>query len=586
MNTYVANFSIGEILVKAGVVSQTHIDEAVKESGTRQRLLGRTLVERGWLTSNQLRAGLEAQSFLRDGMVDSYSAMRALSIACNFDKSFAEALSEVLPNAAPPSISSTCKLGELLLSAEILDLATLEAANTKSLENHEPLGKVLLADGLLTESYLDAALELQMRVRDGLFSREQAIEALKQNPARFLEMLAPAAESADNIALQSESVRIGELLVRAEIVSEGDVHQALEFSRTHRHPIGEMLLARGFITRSLLDASLSLQKMVGAGQLSLENATACLVQVFSTDKPVSECLLRLNLLGEPPVKASKSSSNEGTAAALGRPTKANTRPKAGGKWAGINFDFLRPDNSNEGSAVVGEISDVQENTVIPEAEKVEEKFDSTELDELLEAFVISQNKSSRDALPKSDTNAVRYVYVSADRSLLYENQRSTYSRLARVLLKHRQFLVAEELLAVAIDISMRQELGERQAEDQMFLAGLYLQQGKTWQSERLIKLCLATFESLPKFSERVVGLCHHRLGLVYCRMGLFVQAEKQFLRACELMIASDSKSSEGLTKRRLAAIYKDYAVLLRSVKREMEAAKYYAQARAIQRFDQ
>jgi tetratricopeptide (TPR) repeat protein len=581
----VASFSIGEILVKAGVVSQSQVDEAVKESGTRQRLLGRTLIEHGWLTPNQLRAGLEAQSFLRDGVVDSYSAVRALSIACNFDRSFLEALSEVLPNLPPSSSSSTCKLGELLVSAEILDLATLESANAKSLKNHEPLGKVLLADGLLTESFLDAALELQVRVRDGLFSREQAVEALKQNPARFLEMLAPAAESSDNMALQnSESVRIGELLKRAEIVSEADVLHALEFSRAHRHPIGEMLLARGFITRSLLDAALSLQKMVGEGQLSLENATACLVQVFSTDKPVSECLLRLNLLGESPAKGSSENSALVEAPIKSKKTAAKT--KSGGKWSAINFDFLRPDKGIEETALVEESRVVEAPAFEQTGEKPEaQKFDSEELDRLLETLLVAQEKNSREALPKSDSSAVRYVYVSTDRSELYENQRSTYSRLARVLLKQRQFLVAEELLAVAIDISAQQDFGERQAEDQMFLAGLYLQQGKTWQSERLIKLCLATFEGLPKFSERVVGLCHHRLGLVYCRMGLFVQAEKQFLRACELMKESDAKVSESLTKRRLAAIYKDYAVLLRSVKREMEAAKYYAQARAIQRFD-
>lgn len=121
-------------------------------------------------------------------------------------------------------------------------------------------------------------------------------------------------------------------------------------------------------------------------------------------------------------------------------------------------------------------------------------------------------------------------------------------------------------------------MSEKQAEDLMFLACLYLRQGKTWQSERLITLCL---ESSPHLSERLLGLCHHRLGLVYCRMSLFAQAEKQFLRACELMLASDENANDQLIQRRLAAIFKDYAVLLNSIKREMEAAKYYAHARDI-----
>ncbi len=574
MNSYVANFSIGEILVKAGVVSQVQVDEAVQESGTRQRLLGKTLVERGWLTPRQLRAGLEAQSVLRDGVVDSFSAMKALSLACNFDKPFQEALREVVPNAASLSGSSTCKLGELLVAAEILDLETLEAVNAKSLVSHEPLGKVLLTDGLLSESFLDAALELQVRVRDGLLSKEQAVEALKQNPERFLEMLAPLSEG-DNIGFQSiESVRIGELLTRAEIVSEADVLHALEFSRTHRHPIGEMLLARGFITRSLLDAALSLQQMVGAGQLTLESATACLVQVFSTDKPVSQCLLGLNLLGE--------ATNSGPAkyrAAAGqkmRKTMSKKR-KPGFKWSTIDFDFLRPESEVSGA-------DERASEVDAVSSGMQTEVEVAELDALLQSVVSASIERGSHSAATKQAGAERYFYNSADRHVLYEHQRSINSRLARVLLKHREFLVAEELLLVALGISGKLDLKDRQVEDQMFLAGLYLQQGKTWQSERLIKLCLAKFEALPKLSERVLGLCHHRLGLVYCRLGLFAQAEKQFLRAAELMLESD-QSSDGSTKRRLAAIYKDYAVLLRSVKREMEAAKYYAQARAIQRFD-
>jgi hypothetical protein len=574
LNSYVANFSIGEILVKAGVVSQVQVDEAVQESGTRQRLLGKTLVERGWLTPRQLRAGLEAQSVLRDGVVDSFSAMKALSLACNFDKPFQEALREVVPNAASLSGSSTCKLGELLVAAEILDLETLEAVNAKSLVSHEPLGKVLLTDGLLSESFLDAALELQVRVRDGLLSKEQAVEALKQNPERFLEMLAPLSEG-DNIGFQSiESVRIGELLTRAEIVSEADVLHALEFSRTHRHPIGEMLLARGFITRSLLDAALSLQQMVGAGQLTLESATACLVQVFSTDKPVSQCLLGLNLLGE--------ATNSGPAkyrAAAGqkmRKTMSKKR-KPGFKWSTIDFDFLRPESEVSGA-------DERASEVDAVSSGMQTEVEVAELDALLQSVVSASIERGSHSAATKQAGAERYFYNSADRHVLYEHQRSINSRLARVLLKHREFLVAEELLLVALGISGKLDLKDRQVEDQMFLAGLYLQQGKTWQSERLIKLCLAKFEALPKLSERVLGLCHHRLGLVYCRLGLFAQAEKQFLRAAELMLESD-QSSDGSTKRRLAAIYKDYAVLLRSVKREMEAAKYYAQARAIQRFD-
>lgn len=567
LNGYVADFSIGEILVKVGVVSQQQVDEAVKESGTRQRLIGKTLVARGWLTMEQLRAGLQAQSLLRDGVVDTFIAMKALACACSSDKSFEEALQEVLPSFPQRHSAPTCKLGELLVEAGVLDAVTLESAHAKSLARQEQLGNVLVADGLLTNSYLDAALELQVRVRDGLFTREQVVEALKQDPVRFLAMLAPSTTNPDTVALQlSESIRLGDLLIGASVVNEADVLHALEFSRMHGHPIGEMLLARGFITRSLLDAALSLQQMVSAGQLTIENATACLVQVFHTDRPVSECLLSLNLLGQP---APITSFAPNLAAKIRGRRYGRQKKQQSVKWSSVNFDFLR--------------SEVDQGVAATEPPYAEQSGDkdlivASPLPEE-EQVVDLKSQDAVDDLPLPQGGVVvNYVYVKADRTLLYKTQRAAYSRLGRALLKQQALKSSEELLLQAIEISSQEFLSEKQAEDLMFLACLYLRQGKTWQSERLITLCL---ESSPHLSEPLLGLCHHRLGLVYCRMGLFAQAEKQFLRACELMLASDENANDQLIQRRLAAIFKDYAVLLNSIKREMEAAKYYAHARDI-----
>lgn len=89
--------SYWKILVKAGLLSQSQVDEAVKESGTRQRLIGKTMVARGWLTKEQLQAALEAQSLVRDGAVDVFRALKALGISCNFKKSFEDALQELDP---------------------------------------------------------------------------------------------------------------------------------------------------------------------------------------------------------------------------------------------------------------------------------------------------------------------------------------------------------------------------------------------------------------------------------------------------------------------------------------------------------
>ena len=78
MKVYAAELPIGELLVKAGLVSQKEIDEAIKDSGTRARLLGKTLINRGQLSRENLEAALQAQSLLRDGVIDSHTDRKSV----------------------------------------------------------------------------------------------------------------------------------------------------------------------------------------------------------------------------------------------------------------------------------------------------------------------------------------------------------------------------------------------------------------------------------------------------------------------------------------------------------------------------
>lgn len=623
VSTYTSDLPIGEILIQAGLVSQIQIDEAVKDTGTRQRLIGKTLIARGWLKPEQLRAALQAQSLLRDGIVDSFKALKALGIACSFDKSFEEALQEItLSAAACSNKATTCKLGELLIDAGIIDKVEMEAAHSKSLERGEPLGVVLVAEGLLTESYLDATLELQVRVRDGMFSREQAIAALKQDPRRLLDMIAPNMKADEGLKQKTKAaIRLGELLMRAGIVSQSDVLQALELSLAHGHPIGEMFVARGFVTRALLDAALSLQQMITAAHLSIGEATACLVKVFNSDKAVSECLLELNFLklqtpseavggrvrpGRKPTQSQP--DNRATVTEL--PALSFHKPQPG--LESLGAESLQVNEDTVSAQLKGEREAKIEATIEAELEaKIEAEIKAEILNlanrteesilgdlpcqqnltsdkelapsgELLAVEALPKQKELPTELPSEEEYiAANFAYFQGDRPEFYQSLRDAYSRLGRVMMKRKELIESEDMLKVAADISAAESILEKQPEDLMFLACLYLKQGKSWQSEKLLKRCLSILEASPNVSIRLVALCHHRLALVYCHLSLLFKAEKYFKKASELMSASDQGALNRLTQRRLAAILKDYAVLLNRMRRESEADKYYAQARKI-----
>ncbi len=624
MKGYASDLPIGELLVKAGLVSQNQIDDAVKDSGTRDRLIGKTLINRGYISPEHLRAALQAQSLIRDGAIDTYSAFKALSTACAAGLTFEEALNSVSVSGnraiVLKSRTETCKLGELLLAAGAVTPEIMQSASVATVESGYPLGFHLVSTGVLSESYLDAALELQIRVRDGMFSREQAVEALKQDPRKFLDMVSPDAtftvttaatggrsfesqtfesEAFDSRSLKplvkksENTIRLGELFVRAGILGQNDINQALELSLAHGHPIGEMLVARGFITRALLDAALGLQTMVKNLQLTAGEATACMVKVFNSDKTVSECILELNLVKSQPATELK----------LGLPPQItagelNGYFKKAEKRATMTVNELpamTPQRLEETLQAMGGRYFERKNKEQAKLGAEKDTASEAEFERLSAAlFQTETGEGEQEVVEYTDLFPAicTYSYVPADRQEFFSALHDASSRLGKVFLKRGDLLVAEELLEESLAISQTFQLETNLLKDLSFLACHHLKTGKSWQSEKLLKRCLLLLETRGDRGDALQGLVYHRLALVYCHLGLLFKAEKHFKKAAEYMQTASLRgylllsSHEGeqctlgsLLKRRLAAIYKDHGVLLSRMRRESEADRYYCLSR-------
>jgi tetratricopeptide (TPR) repeat protein len=406
-------------------------------------------------------------------------------------------------------------------------------------------------------------------------------------------MIAPHMKADENLATRAKAaIRLGELFVRAGIVSQAAVTQALEISLAKGQQIGETLVAKGFINHSQLDAALSLQKMITAEQLSVGEATACLVKVFSTSKTVSQCLLELNLLkgqpASPKTAAKRRFDNDATVTQL--PAFNTYKNKLAGNPF-INFEPEKSSASVEVTSATAQVNSVAAAPLAtePAAQAASESV-AGQIDNKLKAKVAKKTAAPQDEelsdLSLSEEEEIDYQaffdkqfsYNSEDLKGFYRILRGAYSRLGRVLLKRQQLLEAEDLLNEAFDISLAHKLTDKQPEDIMFLACLYIKQGKSWQSEKLLKLYLGKLEKEEQPNDALLSLCHHRLALVYCHLSLLFKAEKHFKKAEEIIAASKQNQP---SPRRLAAVLKDYAILLKRMKRESEADKYYSQARKI-----
>jgi tetratricopeptide (TPR) repeat protein len=281
---------LGDLLVKAGIVSQKQLDEAVQQAGGKHLNVGQMLIVARYITARDLQAAVDAQSSLRDRVVDMNTAIRGLKAACRAGIPFAEAV-RVQDPGATKSIP-TNKLGELLLEANIIDGDQFGKALQRSLATGLPLGRILVLNGAITETLLTTALEIQVRVRDEMLTRHEAIDYLKATSSQNLEEGISAEKSLKIQALlkapRKSGIRLGELLVLAGVLGETDVMNALELGLVNDQPIGQILVAQGFVSPELLESALRLQDFVDSGHLAGDEAAERLRKIHESGVALSE----------------------------------------------------------------------------------------------------------------------------------------------------------------------------------------------------------------------------------------------------------------------------------------------------------
>ncbi len=276
---------LGDLLVQAGILTPAQLQEAMRSSRSKKLQIGQVLVMSGYMTSRDLQLVLEAQSMLRDRTIDLNLAIQCIKVARKIGGNFSDVLEDYDATAAQRA--RTGKLGELLLEAGLVGEEDLSEAMERSVNTGMPLGRMLVLNRILPSEVLQKALEVQVRLRDEVVTREEAILELRQ--AAGLEGEAPKAVVEDKHK-KKPVVRLGELLVMAGILNENDVMDALEWGLANQQPIGIVLVSQELITKELLDAALFFQNAVRDGKMDAMKACELLSEVFSTGCTPEEAL--------------------------------------------------------------------------------------------------------------------------------------------------------------------------------------------------------------------------------------------------------------------------------------------------------
>jgi signal transduction histidine kinase len=266
MNRVGASVTIGDLLKKVGLVSDAQLAQANSISTKTGAPLGSILVDTGILTLDLSRAALLAQSLVTENVLPLEVAALALKVVFEQSIGFEEALGTLGWRSEYYQVTNW--LGQLLYKAGAVSENGIQAAVEASYASGLPLGRVLVLRKVIPESVAYAALTCQVLVRERKITQEQAVDALRtalctrKSIEEALELEGYQQEK------QRKSVRLGELLIVAGLVSEIDLLSAVEQGMLDNKPIGQVLLNLKLIDEATLDRALSLQGMINSQALT------------------------------------------------------------------------------------------------------------------------------------------------------------------------------------------------------------------------------------------------------------------------------------------------------------------------------
>lgn len=281
------DIKLGELLVKAGIITQKELDDCVRLAGSKRLHLGQMLMVSGYLTARQLDAAMDAQIMIRDKIIEEDFAVRCLKYACKTEARFKDVVSEQQSLVDHQESQVQWTLGHLLFESEVVYQDQIDAAYQRSNATGIPMGRILVVNNHIADNLLGKALDLLVRIRDEGIEREEAIEAL-----RAAAGISPISPVTQNLLLppRRKKVRLGELMLMANIMSEADVLSAVELGLTYGVPIGQVMVEQGYVAGHIVEAALELQEYCEVSQIEIDRAAEVLRQVHQYGGSVSGIL--------------------------------------------------------------------------------------------------------------------------------------------------------------------------------------------------------------------------------------------------------------------------------------------------------
>lgn len=278
---------LGILMIDAGLITRDELEECLRMARETGLPVGRILLLTGKTTESVLQAAVQAQSLLKDGLLDLKTAYKALRKVAKEGVILDEALGSL--DVAIEDVKVN-KLGELLLAANFVSEEELKEALDGSSSTGLPFGRMLVLNGVLSEAQLAATLNAQILVRDKKITKDQAVEGLKQARRRQIAVEVPLMEKGFYTVQTREVIRLGELLSLSGLVSESQILNAVETGLVSQKPLGQVLVELSLVSEETLKIALQLQELVETGTLKPMQASHVMVNVMETAISIPEAV--------------------------------------------------------------------------------------------------------------------------------------------------------------------------------------------------------------------------------------------------------------------------------------------------------
>lgn len=264
---------LGELLVASGIINSDQLNQSLTRSYETGLPMGRILIQLGILSQSMLASALNTQVLIRDGKITKEQGISSLK--ASFDRCVTVEQSLDEQGLLKQTNQKTIRVGELLVMSRLLSEQDLLTALELGLVKEKLIGQILVDDGFIPKTALDAALKLQQLVANDKISGLQAADALRVVHSRQISVEQAIRELTGKHE-DHKALTLAELLKMCGFVTEKEIQEATERALQNPKITTQLFLSAGVLDEAILNAATRCHYLLDKKALQLDQAIIAL----------------------------------------------------------------------------------------------------------------------------------------------------------------------------------------------------------------------------------------------------------------------------------------------------------------------